>query len=349
MMHAFKKMMLILTLLAVAACSTTEKKDGGDVGGGGGGGAGGGGDSGGDGGGDGGGSAAVSANRVTLTNSWSNNQLTSQTINRGKAESQAESISGKDKRSLEGKASAMRLAGKGGSALMAIAKKIAEVEMEKTPNKEIDAALKLEIALAAMSSREFTLAFYFLEDITADKKAPPRVRAGAYNALGVIALKDDRVPEAVVYFKQALGIEGSYKPAKLNLAFTALKGGGMPMAKSYISDFQNDWFAQYGMISIERMEGDTGRAADLCEKVLSKESSHKAALFNCGLLEAQNKKNFKKALELVSRAAKGKGGEPGWDERIQQGERAIEQDQAAEKAKAPPANGAKDNKPNKPK
>ena len=348
-----KRGMLRLTawaaILALVACSTTEKPEpsrgpGGDGGSGRGGGSGGSNKGGGD------PSTTVSSNRVTLTNSWSNNPLTSQTINRGRAEAQADGISGKDKRSLEGKASAMRLAGKSGSSLVAIGKKIAEIEMERAPNKEVDAALKLEIALAALSSREYSLAYYLLEDITADKKAPNRVQAGAYNALGVIALKDDRIPEAVVYFRQALQQERSYKPAKLNLAFMALKGGNLAQAKQYIADFQNDWFAQYGMISIERMEGDTGRAADLCDKVLSKESSHKAALFNCALLEAQNKKNFKKALELTSRASKARGGEAGWEERIQAGERAIQQDFAAEKAKTPaPAAGPNDNKQVKPK
>lgn len=294
-------------------------------------------------------SGVVSANRVTLTNSWSNNPLTSQTINRGKADSEAQAIDGKDKRSLEGKASAMRLAGKSGSAMLAIAKKIAEVEMKKAPNKEIDAALKLEIALAAMTSKEFALALYFLEEIAADKKAPSRVRAGAFNAMGVIALKDDRIPEAVVEFRQSLKEDANYRPAKLNLAFTALKGGGLAMSKSLLGDMQNDWFVRYGLISVERMEGDTGKASEFCERVLDKESGHKAALFNCGLVEGQNKRNFAKAIDLVERANKAKGGEPGWDERIQSTERTLRQEQAEEKAKAQAASGAKDNKPDNPK
>lgn len=293
--------------------------------------------------------AIVSANRVTLTNSWSNNPLTSQTINRGKAESESQSIDGKDKRSLEGKASAMRLAGKSGSSMLAIAKRIAEAEMEKAPNKEIDAALKLEIALGAMSSREFALALYFLEDIAADKKAPVRVRAGAFNAMGVIALKEDRIPEAVVEFRQSLKEDPNYKPAKLNLAFTALKGGGIPTAKSLLGDMQNDWFVRYGLISVERMEGDTGKAVDLCERVLDKESSHKAALFNCGLVEGQNKRNLSKALEFIERASKAKGGEAGWDERIQVTERTLQRELAEEKAKAQANSGAKDNKTDNPK
>lgn len=343
MIRAMRLIVAIAALMFGMACSTTEEKPAG-------------GEPGADSSGGGGGQpereseAIVSSNRVTLTNSLSNNPLTSQTINRGKAEAQIDSINGKDKRSLEGKASAMRLAGKSGSALMGIGKKIAELEMEKAPNKEIDAALKLEIALAAITSREFTLAYYFLEDLSADKKAPQRVRAGAYNALGVIALKDERIPEAVVYFRQALQQDGNYKPAKLNLAFVSLKGGSLAQAKQLIGDYQSDWFAQYGMISIERMEGDTGRAADLCQKVLDKEKNHKAALFNCALLEAQNKRNFKRGIELAGQASRARGGETGWDERIQGGEREMQREMAAEKAKAPasssaPADGAKDNKP----
>jgi hypothetical protein len=73
-----------------------------------------------------------------------------------------------------------------------------------------------------------------------------------------------------------------------------------------------DWFVQYGLISIERLEGDAARATDLCEKVLGR-AEHKAALFNCGLVEFQNKKAYAKAKELFNKSAKARGGETAWD------------------------------------
>src|ERR1700677_2218334 len=58
---------------------------------------------------------SASAHRVTLTNSLSNNGLTSQTINRSKAESEAQHFaSAKDPIGLESRVSAERLAGKSG-------------------------------------------------------------------------------------------------------------------------------------------------------------------------------------------------------------------------------------------
>ncbi len=284
-------------------------------------------------------SAYASASRVTLSNSLSNNGLTSQTISDGKADAEASRFNGKDKRSLEGKISADRLARKGPGAVLASAKKLAELEMEKGAGKTVGADVKLEIALAALQGKNFALAEYYLQELT-DKGTPAKVKAGAYNALGVIALKDDRVPEAVLYFKEALKASSNYKPALLNLGFAALKGGDLSTAKKALGDLQGDWFVQYGLISVARMEGNEGKADELCDKVLAKEPGHKAALFNCGLLEFQNKRNFAKAKDLLSKSMKAKGGEPGWDDKASQMYGLVQQEEAEAKA-APP----KDKKP----
>ena len=254
----------------------------------------------------------ASSNRVTLTSSLSNNPLTSLTINPAKAEKF--SGDGKDKRSLEGKISADRVSRKGAGVVIATAKKLAEQEMEKGAGRTVADEVKLDIALSAIQNKNYPLAEYFLQELTDSKNA--KVKAGAYNAMGVIALGDNRVPEAVLYFREALKASSGYKPAKYNLGFTALKGGDLGTAKGALSDYQSDWFAQSAMISIARMEGDGNRAADLCGKVLSAEPGHKAALYNCGLVELQNRKNPAKAKEYVKKAAAAKGGEAAWDERI---------------------------------
>src|SRR6185437_9766343 len=124
------------------------------------------------------------------------------------------------------------------------------------------------------------------------------------NAMGVIALHDDRVPEAVLYFKEALKAVSNYKPALLNLGFAALKGGDLGAAKSALGGMQNDWFVQYGLITVARLEGNEGNANDLCESVLKKQPGHGGALFNCGLFEYQNKHNIAKAKEYLNRAGK---------------------------------------------
>lgn len=284
-------------------------------------------------------SAYASSNRVTLTNSLSNNPLTSQTISDGKAEAEAGRYNGKDKRSLEGKISADRLARKGPGQVLASAKRLAELEMEKGAGKTVGPDVKLEIALSALQAKNFALAEYYLQELT-DKGVPAKVKAGAYNALGVVALKDDRVPEAVLYFKEALKAQGNYKPAMLNLGFAALKGGDLSTAKKALGEYQNDWFVQYGLISVARMEGNESGAEQLCDKVLLKEPGHKAALANCGLLEFQNKRNFAKAKDLLGKAMKAKGGEANWDEKVAQIFGQAQQEEAEAKAATP-----KDKKP----
>ena len=273
-----------------------------------------------------------SGNRTTLTNSLSNNPLTSLTINGAKAESFG-SADSKDKAVLEGKIAADRLSRKGVANVMAVAKKIADIEMAKAPGKSVSDEVKLDIALSAIQAKNFALAEYYLQQLTESKNA--KVKAGAYNAMGVVALNDQRVPEAVLYFNEALKASSNYKPAKYNLGFTALKGGDLAKAKSALGEYQSDWFVQYAEISIARMEGDGNRAAELCGKVLAKSPGHKAALANCGLVEGQNKKNFPKAKEYLKKAQGSKGGESSWDERIANMLTEVEQDAAKAAANAP--------------
>ncbi len=309
--------------LGVAACSGDEKTTDEPVSKGGGGG--GSGDKG-------GGGGKPSGNRTTLANSLSNNPLTSLTINGSKAEAFGASDS-KDKSVLEGKITADRLARKGVSGVMAVAKKIADLEMAKAPGKSVSDEVKLDIALTAIQNKNFALAEYYLQQLIESKNA--KVKAGAYNALGVVALNDQRVPEAVLYFSEALKAVSNYKPAKYNLGFTALKGGDLGKAKSALGEYQSDWFVQYAMISIARMEGDGNRAAELCGKVFTKAPQHKAALFNCGLVEAQNRKNYAKAKEYMKKAQGAKGGESTWDERIVNMLTEVEMESQKAKANAP--------------
>lgn len=274
----------------------------------------------------------AASNRTTMVNSLSNNSLTSYTVSDGKAEGLAAKFAGgKDKKSLESKISAERLARKSVSQVMADAKKLAELEMEKSAGRSISEDVKLEVALAAIGSKNYSLAEYYLQDLTSSKDA--KARAGAYNALGVIALKDDRVPEAVLYFKEALKANGNYKPALLNLGFVALKGGDTAVAKKALDSMQSDWFVQYGMITVARLEGNESKASEACDRVLKQEAGHKPALFNCALLEYQNKKNLDKAKDLVGKASKAKGGESGWDSRVNDLSNRIDFDLAEGKSK----------------
>lgn len=272
-------------------------------------------------------------NRITLTHSLSNNPLTSLTINVSKAGQLVENMqSGKSKGFMEEKLSAERLARKGVGPVMGTARRIAVFEMEKGATNTISDAVKLEVALAALAARNYYLAEYLLPILVESKN--PRVKAGANNALGVMALLSDRVPEAVLYFKESLKAVENYKAAMLNLGVTALKGGDLALAKRYLSDMQNDWFVQANMISIARLEGNNSKAGELCSKVLSKEPDHKSVLYNCALFELQNKGSFDKARSYAEKATRAKHGETGWDDKLFNLSNLIDMEEAEKKRKA---------------
>ena len=257
---------------------------------------------------------SASATRVTLTTSLANNPLTSQTIAPAKAESElARFRNGKGELALQGVISTERLARKNPGEILGSAKKLAELQMEKGASRTIGPEVKLEIALGALQAKNFALAEFFLQELTESKVA--HVKAGAYNAMGVVALRDDRIPEAVLYFREALKAVPGYKPSLLNLGFAALKGGEIAMAKQLLSKIENDWFVSYGMISIQRLDGDVGGALENCDRVLKKQPEHSAALFNCGLVEYQNKHNLAKAKEYLTRAGRAKLTSEGWNEK----------------------------------
>ena len=260
------------------------------------------------------GAESASSTRVTLTNSLGNSPLTSQTISPARAESElARFRGGKGDLALQGVISTERLARKNPGEVLASARKLAELQMEKGASRTISPEVKLEIALAALQAKNFALAEFFLQELTESKVS--HVKAGAYNAMGVVALRDDRIPEAVLYFREALKAVPNYKPSLLNLGFAALKGGEIAMAKQLLGKIENDWFVSYGMISIQRLEGDVGGALENCDRVLKKQPEHSAALFNCGLVEYQNKHNLSKAKEYLTKAGRAKITSDGWNEK----------------------------------
>jgi tetratricopeptide (TPR) repeat protein len=87
------------------------------------------------------------------------------------------------------------------------------------------------------------------------------------------------------------------------------------MAKQLLGKIDNDWFVSYGLITLQRLDGDVGGALEQCDRVLKKQPEHSAALFNCGLVEYQNKRNLAKAKEYFNKAGKAKLTAEGWNEK----------------------------------
>ena len=112
------------------------------------------------------------------------------------------------------------------------------------------------------------------------------------------------MPEAVRFLEQSLKAVPSYKPALMNLGFTALKGGDLKEAKKRFANIQDDWFVNSGMISIARLEGNNSYADRLCSQLLGSRGNHKPTVFNCALHEYQNKKDYKKARSMFEKVAR---------------------------------------------
>ena len=335
---------LVFALQLSGGCATGDKKDSGEPARAG--------DSRGSGRDDDGDAANVSASRTTLVQSLGNNTFTGRTINRQAADEQTARLepqkNSRDKRTLEGLLSAQRLAGRPISEVMGTARSLADIEMRRSVEREIGDDVKLEIAIGAVQQQKFALAEYFLSRLTTSREA--RVRAGAFNLVGVIAIRQERIPEAALAFREALKANSSYRAAQLNLGFLALRGGDFGLAKRMLTEMQDDWYVQSGLIVVERMENDNSRTDALCDRVLDRRAEHKPTLFNCGLHEYQGRRNFDKAKQLLTRMTKARGpaGSERWDERAFRligdidTERAMQQDRKAAEGQpaAKPAGGA---------
>ena len=271
---------------------------------------------------DGGGGGGLSFGS-TLVNSASNNSMSFKSVNRSKASSIANSINGKDPRQLAAKVSALRLSSQGLGLVLESGRKIIDRQLKKgvSDRNKLDPRVQLEIGLAAIQERNLGMAILMLDPLKGTGN-PSRVRAGAYNALGVINVIRKRIPEAVLSFKTAIKFSANYQPAHLNLGFLFLKYGNFERANFHLGRLASDLTAKSGLIVSNRLQGQASRADGLCKQVLSKKSNHKPTLFNCGVLQWQSKNNKKNARDLISKALKTPGGPSSWDD---QGYKVLEQ------------------------
>lgn len=252
----------------------------------------------------------------TFVNSYSNNPFTSKTINRAAAASQAEKLSATIKDgntpTLFAFVSASRLAGRSLSDAVSASRIIVDQTVRRGGvGRELSDSVRLELAIHALYGGKLAFAETMLEFVL--KAKDPRLRAAAHNLIGVIALRQDRIPEAVFAFKEALKEENSFVAARLNLGFLALYGGDFGLARKMLGDMQEDWFVQSGLLIIDRMTGDVSKADAHCANVLKSKPNHKPTLYNCALHAFQGKQNYKEARDLLNRMLKIQGGLVSWD------------------------------------
>ena len=249
----------------------------------------------------------------TFTYSLTNNPLTSFTVNTGKAKSIADDLEGKlknptvkDRKDIIALMAAKRLAGEGVVPVFQVAKRLMIAEMKDNIKHNMPEVAMLELALASIQSKQIPMANHWLGKLLQSKN--PKTKAAALTGQGMIALLDNRLPEAVAYWNEALKAKSDYEPARLNIGFSALRYGDVKTAKSMLSGMNQSWFVQTGLMQAERLGDNATEAASLCKSILEKRPNYKPAMFSCALNEYQglgNLANGRLGLEQVAKAGGG--------------------------------------------
>ena len=246
----------------------------------------------------------VSTNFKSMTYSAKNNPLTSKTINKAKAKDLIDEISGKlkkptqkDRNELVGLIVLHTLANDDLGTVMRATKTLIELEMSKDIARDVPTIVKLQLALAAIEKGNFALAEYYLPEVLSSKSA--KMKAAAYTAEGYIALSDDRMPEAVALWNEALKVMPGFEPALLNIGYFSLKYGDHVTAKQMLSRVEDDWFADAGMLIAERIAGNVEKVSSLCESFKEKKKDYKPVMFSCALNAYQGEKKYDEALALL--------------------------------------------------
>jgi tetratricopeptide (TPR) repeat protein len=261
-------------------------------------------------------SPVLSGERKFLTTSLGNNAYTSRHIDRSKAAEFAAQFSGgraKGVDTLAAAITAQRLAGRGVSDVLGEAKQLADLELAKGVDRDVPESVQLDLGLIGVQSGRLGFAEFWLDKLLKSKSK--MIRASALNAKGVVAIRMDRIPEAMALFKEALAVDSDYRPALMNIGFLALQGGDVVTAKRALGGLQNDWYVMSGLISVLRLEGDADKAESVCEKILAQHPKHKPTLINCGINSWQGKRDYKKARDYLNRALALAGGAAVWDEK----------------------------------
>lgn len=289
------------------------------------------------------GGSVASASR-SFDYSLSNNKLTSRTVKRAKALSWGRKLEPglrkagfKDRRKMEGWLIAEALGGAGSSEVQGIGRRLAGLEMRKNISRSVSEEARLGIVISAVHNRNFSLAEHFLIDLTRSKKA--QVRAAAFTLEGIIAQKDGRLPEAVQAWKDALKARSNYRPALLNIGFSALKYGDYRTARKMLGSMQNDWFALYGLVIAERLAGKSARADSICNRLRAQKPTYKPGLYSCALNQYHGKGNLEKARTMLKALTKVKSGPSVIDELAYRTIAALDKDLRKRRSKKPVAKG----------
>ena len=256
----------------------------------------------------------------TYIHSLSNNPLTSRIAAVNKAAAYANKISqqargakGQTISNFESLIAAERIARVPLNRLLNHMRRLAEITRQGTKHQKVSELARLEIAVAAIQQNQYGMATFLLNDLKLAKNK--KVKAGAFNAIALLAMRDGRIPEAVAHWKESLKAYSNYVPALLNIGYISLMFGHFEATKRFLSQVDGDWFAESGLLVANRLMNNTQETSRLCNKLLKSHPKHKPTLFNCGVHEWQSNKNIAKAKQLISKALNTRGGPNSWDNR----------------------------------
>ncbi|MFK7872167.1 MAG: hypothetical protein AB8C84_03205 [Oligoflexales bacterium] len=254
---------------------------------------------------------------LVAMNSLKNNQLVPQFVDLKKARKHALTYRGGDSvTTLEKRIAALRVAKSNFSEVQAATLKLANLELEKSLNRSMSERAKIEVGLSALQNRKFGMAMILFDELHRSKNKT--IRAASWTATGVLALQDQRHPEAVRAWEEALKSSSSFAPAILNLAFMNLRFGRFKEAQSRLQQAGPSWLKDAGLMILARVKGQKNLADNLCEKLLSIKPNHKMILFNCGVHQWVSHKDKDESKSLIRKALKEKGGESNWNVRGRQ-------------------------------
>lgn len=261
------------------------------------------------------GAPSVSGDRRMVIQSLSRDPYMQRPVNRQKMEQllgrMGPSVTGDkadkaNRKLLEAYLSAQRLAGRPLPDQAATVRAIADQSMKKNPDFDLPPNIALELAISATEAGRLSLGEFFLDPLLKLKEG--RIRAAAYNLAGVIAVREERIPEAVLAFKESLKTVNDYRPAQINLGMLALHGGDFALARGLLGDAGEDALVTSGLVTLARFKDSADAAGEICARAVSRFPDYKPVLFNCALNELQARKDLPKAKDYLSRMLRASGG-----------------------------------------
>ncbi len=189
---------------------------------------------------------------------------------------------------------------------------LVELEMRKGVERDIADAVKFDLAVAAYYSEKWAEMLLLLDGLATAKDK--RVLALLADFRGVLAWQDGRIPEAGIFFQEALSLDAKNEGALLNLAFLNLKFGYAEEADKYLAKVPDDSLALSGRIISAQMQGKAQDASRLCDRFLKTAPTHKPTLLNCAQVAYYDLKDAQRAQTLLEKFTRLPGGEKEWNQ-----------------------------------